>query len=78
MAGIYTVDNLGKRRIVVKKGMLRKETIERDFHIYEEVPESATLHGESVYRAHLSKRLKSGVRIYNATDNTHTRNDAWA
>ena len=75
MAGIYSVDKLGKRRVVVKKGMLRKEVIERDYHIFEEVPESATLLNEGIYRKHLRERLKDpdkdGLKLYNATDNTH-------
>ena len=75
MVRLYSVDKLGKRRIEVKKGMFRKEIIEKDYHIFEEIPESATLEGEKIYKKHLAKRLKDpendGVRIYNATDNTH-------
>lgn len=75
MVGLYSVDKLGKRRIEVKKGMFRKEIIEKDYHIFEEIPESATLEGEEVYKDHLADRLrdrrKNGVRIYDATDNTH-------
>lgn len=73
MVGIYSVDKLGKRRIEVKRGMFRKEIIERDYHIFEEIPENATL--EEVYKDHLADRLrdrrKDGVRIYSATSNTH-------
>ncbi|QDA30744.1 hypothetical protein FH039_02750 [Thermococcus indicus] len=75
MVRLYSVDKLGKRRIEVKKGMFRKEIIAKDYHIFEEIPESATLEEEKIYKKHLSERLKDpendGVRIYNATDNTH-------
>ncbi|WP_461866944.1 hypothetical protein [Thermococcus sp.] len=75
MVGLYSVDKLGRRRIEVKKGMFRKEIIEKDYHIFEEIPESATLEEEKIYKKHLKERLKdprkNGVRIYKATGNTH-------
>ncbi|WP_297497518.1 hypothetical protein [Thermococcus sp.] len=74
MVGIYSADKLGKRRLEIKKGMLRKKVIEKEYHIFEEVPESATLEEEKIYKRHLVERLKNrekdGVKIYNATDNT--------
>lgn len=76
MVRLYSIENLGRRRMVVKKGMFRKEIIEKDYHLFEDIPETATLEEEKIYKEHLLNRLKDpendGIRIHRATANTHT------